>query len=300
MTTNVLPRSGLFLVVASLTVTGCGSGDSSSSQPGPIRSPARTIESSAGGTDETHSGGREPVLVGDKRRRVDELISAFENSTTQIQYDYAENIHDGRGVTAGRAGFTTATCDALSVIEAYGRRVGDNALSGFVPELHRLCDQESDQTSGLPEQDYIDAWKAASRDKAFRDAQDEVVDNDSFLPAMRAADKLGLTTALARAQLYDAAVQHGVGDDPDALNAMIERTNAHVGTPREAGEKKWLDAFFETRLATLENPANKDTTADWRESVDRVRCMRTLADAGNYDLDPPIVCVVYGDEYTIN
>ena len=37
----------------------------------------------------------------------DELVSAFENSTTEVQYGYAENLGDGRGVTAGRAGFTT-------------------------------------------------------------------------------------------------------------------------------------------------------------------------------------------------
>jgi hypothetical protein len=28
--------------------------------------------------------------------------------------------------------------------------------------------------------------------------------------------------------------------------------------------------------------------------------MRAIADAGNYDLDAPIVCVVYGDRFTID
>jgi hypothetical protein len=31
-----------------------------------------------------------------------------------------------------------------------------------------------------------------------------------------------------------------------------------------------------------------------------VRCIRAIADAGNYDLDAPIVCVVYGDRFTID
>src|SRR5262245_33374802 len=72
-------------------------------EPSTIASPITTPTSSAESVE------RGSGLDADQRRRVDQLISAFENSTTEIQYDYAENIDDGRGVTAGRAGFTTAT-----------------------------------------------------------------------------------------------------------------------------------------------------------------------------------------------
>ena len=57
----------------------------------------------------TPSSGLNP----EQRHRADALISIFENGTPKIQYGYAENIRDGRGITAGRAGFTTATGDAL-------------------------------------------------------------------------------------------------------------------------------------------------------------------------------------------
>src|ERR1017187_10409152 len=43
-------------------------------------------------------------LSGEKRIRAERLTSYFENSTLEPQYDYIENIHDGRGYTAGRAG----------------------------------------------------------------------------------------------------------------------------------------------------------------------------------------------------
>ena len=42
--------------------------------------------------------------------RAARVISTFENSTTDIQYDYAENISDGRGITAGRAGADSRRC----------------------------------------------------------------------------------------------------------------------------------------------------------------------------------------------
>jgi chitosanase len=117
---------------------------------------------------------------------------------------------------------------------------------------------------------------------------------------MEAADDVGLETALARAQLYDTAVQHGAGDDPDGLYAIIDRTVEAVGTPEESGERVWLDAFFDERIATLNDPANAETAEAWRESVSRVECMQGIADAGNDDLDGPIRCTVYGDEFTID
>ena len=234
-----------------------------------------------------------------QRRRADQLVSAFENSTIEVQYGYAENLGDGRGVTAGRAGFTTSTCDALAVIEVYTDDVGDNVLSAFVPELERLCDDGSDETDGLPEDDYIAAWDAAANDPAFRGAQDALVDRDYYVPAMEAADDLGLETALARAELFDTSLQHGPGDDPDGLYALIERTNDAVGRPAAAGEPAWLDAFFDVRIDDLTNPADADTAEDWRQSTDRVECMRRIAASGNYDLAGPLTFSVYGDEFTI-
>ena len=239
-------------------------------------------------------------LDAEQRRRADQLLSAFENSTTEISYDYAENLNDGRGVTSGRAGFTTATCDALAVIEVYSDRVGDNVLTPFSGELERLCDTASDQTSGLPEDAYIAAWQEAAGDDEFIAAQDEIVDRDYYIPAMRAADDIGLTTALARAELFDAAVQHGAGDDPDGLYALIERTTTAVGEPVDAGEEVWLDMFFDVRIDDLIDPSNVETAEDWQEATDRVESMRRLADSGNYNLDGPITFTVYGDEFTID
>ena len=223
----------------------------------------------------------------------------FENSTTEIQYAYAEDLGDGRGITSGRAGFTTATCDALEVVERYTEAEPDNGLAGFLPELDRLCAEGSDDTSGLSADEYLAAWAEAAEDPAFRAVQDEVVDEEYFLPAMAVADDLGLGTALARAQLYDAGIQHGIGEDPDGLPALVERTTAAVGPPDEAGEEAWLDEFLRQRIATLEDPTDPATAEAWGESVSRVECMQAIAEMGNLDLEGPIRCTVYGDVFTI-
>ena len=232
-----------------------------------------------------------------QRRRADQLISVFENGSTVIDYAFAENLHDGRGLTAGRAGFTTATGDALDVVSSLGTGCLEE-LRSFLPELRRLALFESDDTTGLPEIDFINAWRAASADQRFRDAQDRIVDREYYEPAMRIADELGIDSPLARAQIYDAAIQHGVGDDSDSLSALIERT-IPKGTGSADAEADWLDDFFAVRIAALRAPASPATAAVWRVSVDRVHCMRRLASLGNRNLDGPFEAEVFGSRFTI-
>ena len=123
--------------------------------------------------------------------------------------------------------------------------------------------------------------------------------SEYYVPAMEIADELGLRTAVARAELYDTGLQHGIGEDPDGLPALVTRTTDRVGAPDAAGEAAWLDAFFEVRIDDLTNPANEATKEQWSESTDRVACLRSIAELGNVDLDGPITCIVYGDEFTI-
>lgn len=243
-------------------------------------------------------------LGADQRRRADQLVSVFENGTTRIQYAYAENLGDGRGVTAGRAGFTTGDGDALEVVRAYTKRVPDNPLARFVPGLEREARGTGGKGSGgsgapFPDAEFIGAWKRAAADPAFRDVQDAQVDERYFTPAARAAEKAGLRSPLALAELYDASIQHGNGPDRDGLPALVKRTTAEAGPPSTAGEKAWLDAFFDIRVDDLTHPANPDTAEEWRKSVDRVEALRRLAKSGNHDLDGPFEVTAFGSTHTI-
>ncbi|MFJ9608080.1 chitosanase [Kitasatospora sp. NPDC101176] len=270
---------------------------------GPAQAAPATASASATVTTAASAAGARPLAAGgltaDQRRRADQLISIFENSTTEIQYGYAENIDDGRGVTAGRAGFTTNDGDALKVVRAYTAVSPDNPLARFIPELERLASAGSGDTSGLPEAEYVAAWKRSAEDAVFRQVQDDQVEQRYFTPAMDQADRLGLTTALARAELYDASVQHGNGGEYDALPALIARTGAKAGSPAVAGEAAWLEAFFEVRIDDLTNPANSSTAGEWRKSVDRVECLRRIAATGNVDLDGPLAVTAFGSAYTV-
>src|SRR3954449_6125225 len=101
-------------------------------------------------------------LTKKQRHIADQLVSLFENDTPEIQYCYIENIGDGRGFTAGRAGFTTATADLLLVAERYTQQVPDNPLAPFLPRLREVAEQGSDSTEGL--EDLPDAWRQVCQD----------------------------------------------------------------------------------------------------------------------------------------
>lgn len=234
-----------------------------------------------------------------QRLVADQMVSVFENDTPAIQYGYAENINDGRGITAGRAGFTSATGDLLVVVERYTAVVPGNGLAGYLPRLRELAAAASDSTTGLD--GLVAAWLASASDPTFRRIQDSIVDEEYFNPALAHAVDLGLTHPLSLMTLYDTAIQHGDGNDPDGLPAIITRTTAQVGgTPKQGrDEQTWLRAFIGIRRSVLLNATNPDTRKAWAESTPRADVLLALLDAGNLSLTPPITIAPYGTSFTL-
>lgn len=224
-----------------------------------------------------------------QKLRAEEIISIFENGTTEIQYAFVKNLHDGRGVTAGRAGFTTATGDAYEVIKRYVKKNPASSLSEYLAELKALSAERSDDTTNLS--GFESGWVEAAKDPLFRSVQDEVVDEFYFYPAMKHADDLGLKFPLSRAVLYDTIIQHGGGNDPDGLPALIERTSIKTnGSPKNGvDEKIWLKAFLQTRIEDLSFSFDEQTRLLWAKSVGRAEVLLDIASKGNYEMKGPIV-----------
>src|SRR3954449_672560 len=74
----------------------------------------------------------------ERKHRAAQITSTFENATLELQYDYVENIGDGRGITAGRAGFTSGTGDLLLLVRRYTEEVPDNPLARYIPALEAV------------------------------------------------------------------------------------------------------------------------------------------------------------------
>jgi chitosanase len=244
----------------------------------------------------------QPMKLDARQKLTAERLTAFfENSTIDFQYDYVENLDDGRGFTAGRIGFTTGTSDALVVVKKYTEVVPKNGLAKYIPELERLEDAEDrGDVSNL--EGFDSAWKEAAADEKFRKIQDKLNDEMYFNPSQALADILNLKFPLSRAALYDACIQHGCGGSADSLSAMISKTNAAMkGSPKDGvDEANWLAKFLEIRENVLLNPENKETQAAWSESTDRVKVFINLLNQQNFILKLPMEITCYGDSVTIS
>lgn len=270
---KLISPSFLLICLASLFLAACGGGGSSAPEVSMPVSDARQIEIE------------------------DRVVSVFENSTTVIQYAFIANINDGRGYTAGRAGFTSGTGDMLKVVEEYIALAPANILAKYVQALKRVNGTSS--VAGLD--GLVADWKEAAKDSKFLTAQDTVNDRLYRQPARQLAATLSATLPLSKLALYEAGIQHGYGTDYDSIHKIAERaTAAASGSPGSGiDEKKWLQAFLSERRKDLLNPANKATATGWAASVSRVDAIQSIYDKGNFNLDKAISITVYGDTFQI-
>jgi chitosanase len=229
----------------------------------------------------------------ERKHRAAQITSTFENSTLELQYDYVEDIGDRRGITAGRAGFTSATGDLLLVIRRYTEAKPGNVLAPYLPSLEAVVG--TDAQMGLA--GFTDAWAEAAEDPDFRSLQDQLVDELYFFPAMTMAADLGIETPLGQLIMWDTMIQHGAGGD-NGTRAIVEETQKNVG-PIGQSESAWLDAFLDARLRHLLDMYRGTTENADASSESRVDALRSLLQEGNLALEPPLTWEVYGDRFQL-
>lgn len=105
---------------------------------------------------------------------------------------------------------------------------------------------------------------------------------------MSEAHKANVNTPLGLCAFYDTIIQHGGGDDPDSLHAIVHLTEKAMGGKVNNNEHNWIKKFLEQRRHDLEHPHNKDTEKEWRDSVDRVDAMVNLINQNNWNMNPPM------------
>ncbi|MFD9189827.1 chitosanase [Streptomyces phaeochromogenes] len=225
----------------------------------------------------------------EKKELAQRIVSSAENSSLdwRAQYDYIEDIGDGRGYTAGIIGFTTGTHDLLKLVELYTESHPDNALEPYLPALRSV--DGSDSHEGL-DPGFTAAWKEEAQKDAFKRVQDSQRDRVYFGPAVRLAKRDGLG-ALGQFIYYDAMVMHGPGDP--GFHGIRERAMAEADTPAEGGdEQSYLDIFLDTRRETMKSEKRDTTRVDTAQR-------RFLYD-GNLGLRTPLEWKVYGVTYKVD
>lgn len=252
---------------------------------------ATTTEGTAdGGTDGTAGAGLDDPAKKDIAMR---LVSSAENSSLdwEEQYDYIEDIGDGRGYTGGIIGFCSGTSDMLALAELYTERVADNPLAAYLPALRAVDGTGSHE--GL-DPGFPDAWREAAGTAAFRTAQRDERDRVYFDPAVSRAEDDGLGT-LGQFVYYDAMVMHGPGSDALSFDGIRDRALLQAASPAEGGdETAYLGAFLDARVWAMEQE-------EAHSDVSRVEtAQRVFLAAGNLGLELPLNWQVYGDSYSLD
>jgi chitosanase len=217
--------------------------------------------------------------------------SVYENNTSVVQYQYCENIDDGRGYTSGRAGFCTGTGDAADVLECFDKEVAQqpslaprNRMAKYAPALKGLTGANTAPLDKIGP--YCKDWEQSASDPAtgpiFKRCQDRVTMALYQTPACKAAHSWGIHSPLFVAELYDAWVNHGSADDLLAEAGRQAGIRPSTAPLSEPDESNLLHAFLTARLDVL----RKDKT--WALDVDRVAPYEAARRAGNYDFRQPI------------
>jgi chitosanase len=224
--------------------------------------------------------------------RVDQVVSVFENGTTVVQYCAIENISDGRGYTAGKAGFTSATGDLYELIRRYDLNHVDSPFKPLESLLEKRAREESPSTEGLESLPGI--WKQLCATPDFIEAQDLLADEYYKRPAREHLKEFGLKSPLAYLIFHDTVLQQGDGRDPDSFSGVIIKMRALPKT-----EELFLSEFLRARIQILNHAFNPATREVWKESVDRAHALNRLLKSHQLSLRGPFTLHVWETDYTI-
>lgn len=211
-----------------------------------------------------------------------QLTSIFENSSKELQFNYAENIKDGRGITFGFVGFCSGTGDGSQVISKYNDLTfnSDAQTIKYLKALKKIDKEGKDMNSSVKGLDgFIQYINKIGNTPQFIQASLIIADKLYVKPSQQMAETLGLKLPLSKGQLYDSYINHG----ENGATKMIKKTGP------VSDELTWLKKFLNIRLKVL---SSDDT---WKESVDRVKVYQKLLT--NPQLNLPFNVICYGDSF---
>jgi len=254
-----------------------------------------------------------PPLTEKQHLRIEQITTIFENSTTDFQYAYIEDIEDGAGITCGRVGFTTYHGALLELVKTYTKASPENPLAAYIPCLEKIKDTadyaclfpsvpaeklatHEFKAKDLVNFDFAAAFKKAADEPALKKAQDDFVEEEIFKPALEKAKALNVHSPLGIAMLYDTAVQTGY-DKPMGIDGIVERMKT-----KPDKEEDWLAAYMQSRLDTLQHPFRPDGTRFEKpeyNTVPRAEALIQLLNAKNFTLTAPIKFTYFDEAFTI-
>ncbi len=211
-----------------------------------------------------------------QRAACEAIVNVFETGSVRGDYGQVTVIPTDTGrLTYGRSQAALGSGSLLKLLRTYcdapRARFGER-LRG---ELKRF---ESKDQALDTDQRLHNVLRACADDPVMRDAQDTYFDRFYFQPALRAANALGIVSALGVAVVYDSFV-HG------SWPTLRDRTNEVDGTVAQLGERAWVRAYVARRRLWLAASRRKDL----RATTYRMDAFQRLLDQNQWGLALPLV-----------
>ena len=223
-----------------------------------------------------------------------QMTTLCENAPSKrMQYNYAENIGDWRGITFWIIWFTTGTFDWNILLHHYTDLNPNNNLKKYISTLD-LIDKwfhdenwKNDDITGL--ESFIKDINN-NKDPLFKKAQLDILESMYWNPAVKLSNWVWAKYPLTLWFIYDMTVNHGESWAFD----LIEKTNKKMGwSPKTwIDEKIWLGKLMDFRHEFLKNEY-----PDW---IDRVIAFRELLTSENLNLKPGFQFSIYWGSYVID
>lgn len=209
-------------------------------------------------------------------RTAQAILNIFETGSVLGDYGMVTVIRGDTGhLTFGRSQTTLGSGNLYRLLKQYadnpGARFGQR-MQAWLPRV-QAGDITLDHDRRLH-----NLLRATADDPVMRETQDAFFDEVYWQPAHRAAQRLGVTSPLGTAVVYDGHV-HG------SWARMRDRTDEQAGTVATIGEQAWVQAYVHTRREWLAN----HTREDLRRTVYRMDAFQRLLDLGQWGLDLPLV-----------
>jgi hypothetical protein len=268
-----LPETHIVDVVTiPLAISGAGPVEIATKTLNDVVIPEEPTDDGTGGNGGGGTG--QPTAAQITQEKAFELTSTAENSTVQWwnQFNYLEDIGDGRGYTCGIFGATSATGDLLELVQNYTATKPGNVLAPFLPGLQTCATTgmggsattAANSNLGTP---FKNAWATAAQDTVFQTAQINYRNQVYWTPAFNAAVADGLSN-LGLAIYYDTCINHGAGspgeddgsfDDIRAATTVsgggsistVGQTSNNAGSSSSSSDKTVLSKFTAGSSGTL-------------------------------------------------
>jgi chitosanase len=248
-----------------------------------------------------------PLTFAWQRQKIDMLVAMAENDNVRVNYDYAEDIHDGRGYTIGKVGFCSGTGDYIIVARCYNTLKPGNMLEKYWGRP----DATGQSSDGLVH--YGDAFFAthanqgdttlidslaagstfvadcatAANDPEYDQCQDTMADADYMATALQHAAERGLNGVLTIGFLYDTELNLGEEDDsPTVLgaNSIMKKADADYGpdmpsdfTGKLWEESRWLGFAIQERAILMAGNRSWKKANDQNATWEAARRLHTAA-----------------------